>query len=78
MDTGGKKKGRPKETWRRTVERKRKHLGFRSWNDVGMRAKDRTVERTYPWSDSPHGETELSQSKSSQSLSKNSSPWSLL
>jgi hypothetical protein len=24
------------------VEREMKHLGFRSWNDVAMRAKDRT------------------------------------
>jgi hypothetical protein len=33
---GGRKQGRPKETWRRTVERERKHLRFRSWNDVAM------------------------------------------
>jgi hypothetical protein len=42
---GRKKKGRPKDTWRRTVEGERKHLGFRSWNDVAMRAKDRTEWR---------------------------------
>jgi hypothetical protein len=27
------------------VERERKHLGFRSWNDVAIRAKDRTEWR---------------------------------
>jgi hypothetical protein len=42
---GKREKGRSKETWRRTVERERKHLGFKSWNDVAMRAKDRTEWR---------------------------------
>ena len=42
---GRRKQGRPKETWRRTVERERKHLGFRSWNDAATRARDRTEWR---------------------------------
>jgi hypothetical protein len=47
MDTGGKKKeGKTKRDMEENCgERERKHLGFRSWNDVAMRAKDRTEWR---------------------------------
>ena len=39
---GKRKRGRPKETWRRTVERELKELGFRSWADASRVAKERT------------------------------------
>ena len=49
MDTGGQKKARKTkgdmEENCGERERKRKHLGFRSWNDVAMRAKDNTEWR---------------------------------
>ena len=31
---GRRKRGRPKETWRRTVERERGELGFKGWAEV--------------------------------------------
>ena len=39
--TGKRKRGRPKETWRRTVERERQLLGYSSWNEAAVGAGDR-------------------------------------
>ena len=38
---GKRKRGRPKTTWRRTVERERNAMGFTSWNAATTAAKDR-------------------------------------
>ena len=38
---GKRKRGRPKETWRRTIERERQDLGFQSWTDATAVARDR-------------------------------------
>ena len=38
---GRLKNGRPRETWRRTVDRKRGELGFKDWTKAGSCAKDR-------------------------------------
>ena len=40
---GKRKRGRPKTTWRNTIERERKelHVGWTSWNVVEQVAKDR-------------------------------------
>ena len=38
---GKRKRGRPKTTWRNTIERERKELGWTSWNVVEQVAKDR-------------------------------------
>ncbi|XP_078352437.1 uncharacterized protein LOC144637177 [Oculina patagonica] len=44
---GKRKRGRPKISWRRTVEGERKDLGWTSWNEVEQRAKDRDGWRTF-------------------------------
>ena len=38
---GKRKVGRPKTTWRRTVEKERTKAGWKSWEDVRAMAKDR-------------------------------------
>ena len=38
---GRRRVGRPKTTWRRTVEKERKKLGWRSWNEAKPIARDR-------------------------------------
>ena len=38
---GKRKRGRPKETWRRTVERERREMGFETWREAEQAAKDR-------------------------------------
>lgn len=38
---GRRKRGRPKETWRRTIERERKDLGFSSWTEAAKVAAER-------------------------------------
>ena len=38
---GRRKRGRPKETWRRTVERERSQLGWHSWTEAEHRANNR-------------------------------------
>ena len=38
---GKRNRGRPKTTWRRTVERERGMMGFSSWSAAGAVAKDR-------------------------------------
>ena len=42
---GKRKRGRPKETYRRTVERERNQLGFQSWGAAANIAKDRPAWR---------------------------------
>ena len=42
---GRRKRGRPKETYRRTVEREREQLGLHSWSAAGAIANDRTAWR---------------------------------
>ncbi|KAL9983705.1 hypothetical protein ACROYT_G005921 [Oculina patagonica] len=44
---GKRKRGRPKISWRRTVEGERKDLGWTSWNEVEQRARDREGWRTF-------------------------------
>ena len=38
---GKRKVGRPKTTWRRTVEKERTKTGWKSWEEVRAMAKDR-------------------------------------
>ena len=38
---GRRKRGRPKTTWRRTVEKERADAGWRSWNETRVAAADR-------------------------------------
>ena len=38
---GKRKRDRPKETWRRTIERERKDLVFQTWTDATKVAKER-------------------------------------
>ena len=42
---GRRKIGRPKTTWRRTVEKERHQLGWRSWAEARVAAEDRTEWR---------------------------------
>ena len=35
-----RKRGRPKTTWRRTVEQERNEMGLRSWDEVRMKSAD--------------------------------------
>ena len=43
---GNRKRGRPKNTWRRTVERKLKSMNH-SWGTIEKMAKDRHKWRTF-------------------------------
>ena len=38
-------RGRPKKTWRRTAEKERKALGFSSWSEAALAARDRAAWR---------------------------------
>ena len=38
-------RGRPKETWRKTVEKERKQLGFNTWAETTRQAQDRSKWR---------------------------------
>ena len=38
---GKRKRGRPRETWRRTVERERREMGFETWREAEQAAKER-------------------------------------
>ena len=38
---GKRRKGRPKTTWRRTVEKERQEGGWKSWSEVRTAAADR-------------------------------------
>ena len=38
---GQRKRGRPKTTWRRTVEQERNKMGWRSWDEARIKAADR-------------------------------------
>ena len=42
---GKRKRGRSKETWRRTVEKERKKLGFNTWAEATRQAQDRSKWR---------------------------------
>ena len=42
---GRRSRGRPKETWRRTAEKERTALGFSSWNEAAVAARDRAAWR---------------------------------
>ena len=46
---GRRRRGRPKTTWRRTVESEWRRLGFNSWTQIEQVAKDRAKwkELTY-------------------------------
>ena len=43
---GKRKRGRPKETWRRTVEKGRMAIGFNSWVEAGLAAANRVSWRS--------------------------------
>ena len=38
---GKRKRGRPKTTWQRTVEKERGEAGWRTWDEVQSRAENR-------------------------------------
>jgi len=40
---GRRRRGRPKETWRRTAERERTALGLGSWSEAAAAACDRAA-----------------------------------
>ena len=42
---GKRKRGRPKETWRRTVDRERIEFGFPSWPEAAQAAANRDMWR---------------------------------
>jgi len=42
---GRRSRGRPKETWRRTAEKERTALGFGSWSEATVAARDRVTWR---------------------------------
>ena len=42
---GRQRRGRPKETWRRTAEREGAALGFGSWSEAAAAARDRAAWR---------------------------------
>ena len=42
---GRRSRGRPKETWRRTAEKERTALGFSSWREAVVAARDRAAWR---------------------------------
>ena len=50
-----RKRGRPRETWRRTVERERLLLGFNSWERAAAVAHDRDHWRKLTRGPTLHG-----------------------
>ena len=42
---GRRRVGRPKTTWRRTVEKERKEFGLRTWDEARVQARDRQIWR---------------------------------
>ena len=46
---GRRARGRPKTTWRRTVERERNKAGWKSWNVAKAAARDRGCWSEYVW-----------------------------
>ncbi|KAL9977341.1 hypothetical protein ACROYT_G014733 [Oculina patagonica] len=53
---GKRRRGRPRETWRRTVETERNRLGWRSWGTAVASAADRDGWRSFlAGLQSPHG-----------------------
>jgi len=53
---GKRRRGRPRETWRRTVEKERNQLGFNSWAAAKGRAEDRSKWRQIISGPILHGE----------------------
>ena len=45
---GRRKRGRPKETWRRTVEKERGELGFKGWTEVVVVRRTEKLGETEP------------------------------
>ena len=43
---GRRKRGRPRTTWRRTVERERAKAGWKNWSEVQIAAADRANWRS--------------------------------
>ena len=43
---GKRKRGRPKETWRRTLKKERMAIGFNSWVEAGLAAANRVSWRS--------------------------------
>ena len=37
--------GRPRETWRKTINKEKEHLGFKSWGEAEVAARDRAAWR---------------------------------
>ena len=58
---GRRKRGRPKETSRRTIERERGELGFQGWAKAGSCEKDRGAsgERENARPDFPQGKKDM-------------------
>ena len=42
---GKRRRGRPRETWRRTVNKEREHLGFKTWSQAEVAPRDRVALR---------------------------------
>ena len=42
---GKRRRGRPRETWRRTIKMEREYLGFKAWREAKVEVKDRIVCR---------------------------------
>ena len=42
---GKRRRRRPKETWRRTVNKERGHLGFKAWRQAQIAARDKGAWR---------------------------------
>ena len=57
---GRRKRGRPRETWRRTIQKEMREKGLRSWTEAVMIAADRIFwKRQFCRTDSPNlGEME--------------------
>ena len=51
---GKRKRSRPRETWRRTVEREIKDRGLRSWAKAATAANDRTTWKERACDPIPH------------------------
>ena len=42
---GRRRRGRPRETWRRTIDKERKEFGWKSWKEAERAAMDRAAWR---------------------------------
>jgi len=69
---GKRSRGRPKETWRRTVEEERQRIGFATWTqDVTPSKKQSRMEETSQWPYSPRGELGISSSSINRGILAN-------